>query len=136
MLHEKWVALHEGHGQNKLSAVNPFLGSIPTSSLHGESEDREVYAWEHRCSPNAETFSFTHFRTRMELTRYRMQRLLAAVEPTPLSENLYFLLPTLRTTQAEFRSLLQAPCAWQDIHAADTELISRAEAVLRRMHVL
>ena len=118
---------------NKLSEGDSFCGSIATTSPHGEFEDPEVYAWEHRCPQYAKTYSLAHLRERMKSIRYRMSQLLAAVELIPPSQNLLFLLPTLRATHAELRSLLQSPGSWQDIHAADTELISRAEAALRKI---
>jgi hypothetical protein len=121
---------------NELSEDDSFRGSMATSSLHGELEDPEVYAWEHRCPQRANIDSLAHLRERMKSIRYRLGRLLVAVEPTPLSGNLYFLLPMLRATHAELRLLLQSPGAWQDIHAADTELMSRAEAALRKNNVL
>jgi hypothetical protein len=133
---ENWISLHEGQMHNELSVEDSFRGSMATSSLHGESEDPEVYAWEHRCSQYAKNHSLAHFQERMKLIRYRMSRLLAAVELTPLSQNLSFLVPTLRATHAELRFLLNSPGAWQDIHASDAELVSRTEAVLRRNHKL
>jgi hypothetical protein len=136
LLLENWIGLHEGQMHNELSEVDSFRGSMATSSHHGEFEDPEVYAWEHRYPQYAKSYSLAHFQERMKLIRYRMSRLLAAVELTPPSQNIFFLVPTLRATHAELRFLLNSPSAWQDIHAADTELMSRAEAALRKINAL
>ena len=119
-MHEIWNIPHEGQMYNQLSQV----------------VDPEVYAWEHRWPHQVSSFAFADFQTRMELTRYRMRRLLAAVEQTPLSQNLYFFLPPLRATHAEFHTLLRSSGAWQDIHGDDMDLMSRAEAVLRKISTL
>jgi hypothetical protein len=136
LLPGNWISLHEGQMHNEPSEEDSFCGSMATSSLHGEFEDPEVYAWEHRCPQHAETYSLAHFRERMKSVRCRMSRLLAAVELTPPSQNLSFLLPTLRAMHTELRFLLNSPGAWQDIHATDSELFSRAEAVLRKINAL
>lgn len=112
-----------------------FDKSSERIGLHEQEEDPEAYAWDHKCHQYAVAPSLPHFRAHIEMIRYRMRRLLAAVELTPTSQNLFFLLPTLRATHAELRSLLESPCAWQDIHAADAELISRAESALRKINV-
>lgn len=121
---------------NELSEEDSFRSSMATSSLHGESEDPEVYSWEYRRPKYAHIYPLAHFRERKESVRYRISQLLVAAELKPPSQNVMFLLPTLRATYAEFRSLLNSSGAWQDIHAADAELVSRAEAVLQRNHQL
>lgn len=131
-----WIDLHEGQLHKELSEGDSFHDNMETSTLHGEYDDSEVYAWEHKCPQPVTPSSLPDYWVRMESTRYRMKRLLAAVELTPQSENPSFLLPTLRATCGEFRSLLESPYAWQDIHAADSELILRAEAALRKANML
>jgi len=132
----RWISLDGKYVNGEFREKDSFRASMVTSSLHGQSDDPELYAWEHRCTQHPKSCPLAHFQARMELTRYQMKQLLAAVELTPPSENLNFLLPTLYVTVTDFRSLLQSPYAWQDIHASDTELMSRSDAVLRRSRML
>jgi hypothetical protein len=95
------TSLQEKQMHNGLSEEDSFQGSMTASPLHEESADPEIYAWEHRYPQPAKNYPLARFQERMEWTRQRMRQLLVAVESTPLSQNKFFLVPTLRATHAE-----------------------------------
>lgn len=134
----RWINLHDGHVGNKLSEVDPFLGCMAASSPSGDADDPEFHLWELGHLQHTADESLAEFRRRTEFARHRLRTLLEAVEPflqTPASQAnmLDVVSPALRVTYSEFRALHHSPVAWQDIHAGDAELMSRAALALRKL---
>lgn len=133
-----WIYLHEGHVGKTLSGEDSFLGGMAASSPSGDADDPELDLWEAGQLQHTADGSLAEFRSRVEFTRHRLRALLEAVEPflqAPASHanTVDGVLSALRVAYSECRELHRSPVAWQDIHAEDAELMSRAALALRKL---
>jgi hypothetical protein len=132
----KWIDLHEAHGRNRLSEVDPFPDCMATSSPFGDFGDGDIELWGTLSRGRIPAESPLEFRDRAEFIRCRLTMLLKTVEafpkPPPMSTNgVANVLPELRVLYSDFRSLRNSPLAWQSIDAGDAQLLSKAATALR-----
>ncbi|MBL7076253.1 MAG: hypothetical protein ISS31_02170 [Kiritimatiellae bacterium] len=111
----RWIDLDEEHFKNRLSVGDPSFGSTATSSPFG-----------------ARSLSPYQFRDHMQFLRERLRDLLRnmACEKSNGACHSLEARAELLAVYGDFMRARRSAFGWQDLHAADVELIRQTERYL------